>query len=104
MSATTRDAKRYMKHYVYLPVALHPNPRQALLISYGVGSTAKALVETSQLTSIDIVDISKEILAIRLLTMHNLYFFSGLMTSIRDAIKDGTFTELKNKFETAEVI
>ncbi len=48
--------------------------------------------------------ISKEILAIRLLTMHNLYFFSGLMTSIRDAIKDGTFTELNNRFETAEVI
>ena len=36
--------------------------------------------------------------------MHNLYFFSSLMTSIRDAIKDGTFTEFKNRFETAEVI
>jgi len=45
--------------------------------------------------------ISKEILAIRLLTMHNLYFFSSLMTNIRDAIKQGSFTAFKNGFENS---
>jgi spermidine synthase len=62
MSATWVQARRYMKLYVYWPVALHPNIESALLISYGVGSTAKALTDTQQLKSIDVVDISREIL------------------------------------------
>ena len=37
MSSTRFNARRYMKLYVYLPVAVHSNPRSALLISYGVG-------------------------------------------------------------------
>jgi hypothetical protein len=48
--------------YVYLPVALHPHPRRALLISYGVGSTAKALTETGAFEEIDVVDISRDVL------------------------------------------
>jgi spermidine synthase len=62
MSATTTFARRYMKLFVYWPVAVRPAPRNALLISYGVGSTAKALVATRSLESIDVVDISREIL------------------------------------------
>jgi hypothetical protein len=41
MSGTSTVAKRYMKLYVYLPLALHPGARDALLISFGVGSTAE---------------------------------------------------------------
>jgi len=63
MSATTVIAKRYMKLYVYLPLALQRDARDALLISYGVGSTAKALTDSSRLEHIDVVDISREILA-----------------------------------------
>ena len=63
MSATTAHSRRYMKAYVYLPVAIHPDLREALLISYGVGSTAKALTDTAGLERIDVVDISPEILA-----------------------------------------
>ncbi len=63
MSATTPHSRRYMKAYVYLPVALHPAPRDALLISYGVGSTAKALTDTRALERIDVVDISPDVLA-----------------------------------------
>jgi predicted membrane-bound spermidine synthase len=63
MSATTVIAKRYMKLYVYLPLALQADARDALLISYGVGSTAKALTDSSRLQHIDVVDISREILA-----------------------------------------
>jgi hypothetical protein len=33
MSTTEFQARRYMKLYVYLPVAVHPNLRKALLIS-----------------------------------------------------------------------
>jgi hypothetical protein len=62
MSATTTTAKRYMKLYVYLPLALQADARDALLISYGVGSTAKALTDSKRLTHIDVVDISREIL------------------------------------------
>ena len=62
MSATSTAAKRYMKLYVYLPMALRPQSKDALLISYGVASTAKALVDSESLESIDIVDISEDIL------------------------------------------
>lgn len=63
MSATTPQSRRYMKAYVYLPVAIHPELRRALLISYGVGSTAKALTDTRSLEQIDVVDISPDVLA-----------------------------------------
>lgn len=62
MSTTSTQAKRYMKLYVYLPVALEPDMRDALLISYGVGSTAKALTDTASLQHMDVVDISQDIL------------------------------------------
>jgi hypothetical protein len=55
-------AQRYMRLFVWLPVAFHPAPRRALLISYGVGSTAKALVDTRELESIDVVDVSRDVL------------------------------------------
>lgn len=62
MSSTRWDSRRYMKLYVYLPIALHPSPKNALLLCYGCGSTAKALVDCKQLEAIDIVDISREII------------------------------------------
>ncbi len=51
-----------MKLFVYWPVAVHPRPRDALLICYGLGSTAKALTDTKCLRSVTIVDISPDIL------------------------------------------
>jgi hypothetical protein len=62
MSGTAFPSKRYMSAFVHLPFALRPYARRALLISYGVGITAKRLTETRQLESIDVVDISKSIL------------------------------------------
>jgi predicted membrane-bound spermidine synthase len=62
MSGTSLPSLRYMKLFVWLPVAVHPDPRSALLISYGVGSTAKALTDTRSLERIDVVDISRDIL------------------------------------------
>jgi spermidine synthase len=62
MSATTFPSQRYMSAFVYLPLAMRPDARNALLISYGVGVTAKRLAEVPQLMSIDVVDISRDIL------------------------------------------
>ncbi len=39
-----------------------------------------------------------EILGIRLLTIHNLHYYINLMRSIRAAIENGTFAELRAKF------
>lgn len=62
MTATDTHARRYMKLYVYWPMAVHPDLKRALLISYGLGSTAKALTDARQIERIDIVDISRDIL------------------------------------------
>ena len=62
MSATSTASQRYMKLYVYLPLAIMADARDALLISFGVGSTAKALTDSRDLQNIDIVDISEDIL------------------------------------------
>jgi spermidine synthase len=53
---------RYMRAYVFWPLALHPRPRHALMISFGVGNTAQALTQSRELESIDVVDISKDVL------------------------------------------
>ncbi len=62
MSSTDFRSRRYMKLFVYWPLAVHPDPKDALLISYGVGSTAKALTDAKGLETIDVVDISRDIL------------------------------------------
>jgi len=61
MAANCLSGRRYMRLFAYWPLAVHPSPRSALLICYGVGSTAKALTESPVLESIDVVDISSDI-------------------------------------------
>ncbi len=39
-----------------------------------------------------------EILALELLTLHNVHYFLSLMAQVRQAIADGTFAELRAKF------
>ncbi|MGE0712378.1 MAG: spermidine synthase [Planctomycetota bacterium] len=62
MSSTAPAVQAYMRFFVYLPVALHPAPRRALLICFGVGCTAQALVATPQLERIDVVDVARDVL------------------------------------------
>jgi spermidine synthase len=90
MAGTTLASKRYMKLYVYLPVALRTEMKTALLISFGVGSTAKALVDTASLREIDVVDISRDILDL------STVVYSGADNPLRDqrvhvTIEDGRF-------------
>jgi len=40
---------------------------------------------------------AKEMLAMRLCVIHNLYFYNTLMQKIRDSLDSGTFTEFKKK-------
>ena len=62
MSATGYGARRYMKLYAYWPMAVHPSLKRALLIGFGVGNTAKALTDSKSLETIDVVDLSRDIL------------------------------------------
>jgi spermidine synthase len=63
MSTTGYGVRRYQKLYVYWPIAVRPALKHALLIGYGVGNTAKALTDSTSLESIDLVDLSRDILS-----------------------------------------
>ena len=77
MTGTDRYALRYMQLFAWLPLSLHPEPRRALLISYGAGSTARALLSDPGLRELTIVDLSPEILGT-----------SPLIHGERDPLKD----------------
>jgi len=62
MSGTALASRRYMSLYAWWPAAVHPDLRRALLISYGVGVTARALTSLPGLERIDVVDISRDVL------------------------------------------
>jgi hypothetical protein len=62
MSGTALASRRYMSLYAWWPAALHPDLRRALLISYGVGVTGRALARLPGLERIDVVDISRDVL------------------------------------------
>jgi spermidine synthase len=64
MSGTSVPALRYMRDFVYLPMALHQDPlRRVLVICYGVGVTAGAATDVASAESIDVVEISRDVLA-----------------------------------------
>ena len=77
MTAISKLALRYMQMFAWLPLALHPEPRRALLISYGAGNTAQALLSEPQLRRLTVVDVSPEILGA-----------SPLVHGKRDPLKD----------------
>src|SRR5262249_9740813 len=62
MTANDFFARRYMKFFVYLPVALVPRVEGALVLGYGLGNTAAALVDTKEVRRIDVVDTSSDML------------------------------------------
>ena len=62
MSDTRYQNQRYMRLFAYLPLTLRPETENALLICFGCGMTANALLHDPHLQHLDIVDISKEVL------------------------------------------
>jgi spermidine synthase len=61
MSATNPRNQRYMRLFAYLPLAFRPESEDVLLICYGCGVTADALLHGPNVKHMDIVDISKEV-------------------------------------------
>jgi len=62
MAGTNPGSQRYMKMFAYWPMALRPDAKSALLICFGVGNTAQAFVSVPSLASLDVVDISPDVL------------------------------------------
>src|SRR5207248_4759230 len=91
MSATNPPNQRYMRLFAYLPLVLHPQPQDALLIAFGCGVTADALAHDVDLERIDIVDTSKEAF-----DLADDYRDAGYSNSLRDPranaiVQDGRF-------------
>jgi spermidine synthase len=61
MSATNTPGQRYMRLFAYLPLAFRPESQDVLLICYGCGVTADALLHGPNVRRMDVVDISKEV-------------------------------------------
>lgn len=91
MSATNPRPQRYMRLFAYLPLALRPESQNGLLIAYGCGVTADALVHDVDLKHIDVVDISKEVF-----DLADDYRGAGYSNPLRDSrvtaiVQDGRF-------------
>ena len=91
MSATNPHSQRYMRLFAYLPLAFRPESEDVLLLCYGCGVTADALLHGPNLKRMDAVDISKEVFALA-------DFYSGINYSnpLRDprahaVVQDGRF-------------
>src|SRR5262245_53655476 len=64
MTGTGTAGTRYMRYFAYWPMRLHEAPlARALVICYGVGVTAGAVLDIPSLASLDVVEISPEIVA-----------------------------------------
>jgi predicted membrane-bound spermidine synthase len=106
MSSSQLVGRRYMKLFAWWPLALRPDAKSALLISYGIGSTARALTDAEGLEAIDVVDISPDILE-----MSSVVFPDAAENPLRDPrvrrhVEDGRFflltTERRFDLITAE--
>jgi spermidine synthase len=91
MSATNPHGQRYMRLFAYLPLAFRPESQDVLLLCYGCGITADALLHGPNVKRIDIVEISKEVFRLA-------DFYAGINYSnpLRDPrvttfIQDGRF-------------
>ncbi|HYM23796.1 MAG TPA: hypothetical protein VEU08_11315 [Vicinamibacterales bacterium] len=64
MSGTAIPGQRYMRYFVYWPMLMHQAPlRRILVICYGVGVTAGAAVDVPSASRIDVVEISRDVVA-----------------------------------------
>jgi spermidine synthase len=64
MSGTAVPGQRYMRYFAYWPMVMHRGPiERALVVCYGVGVTARGVLDIPSLTSLDVVEISRDIVA-----------------------------------------
>jgi spermidine synthase len=83
--------RRYMNLFAYLPWAFHEEPKDALLISYGMGNTASALTDIETLEHIDVVDISEEIVDFSDLVFKHKPKHPLADSRVKVTIEDGRF-------------
>ena len=64
MTGTAVPGMRYMRYFAYWPMLMHNGPiRHALIVCYGVGVTAGAVLDIPALESLDIAEISRDVVA-----------------------------------------
>ena len=64
MSGTAVSGMRYMRYFVYWPLFAHRGPiEDVLVICYGVGVTAAAALDLPGVESVDVVEISPDVVA-----------------------------------------
>jgi len=64
MTGTAVPGLRYMRYFAYWPMLMHHGPiRRALLVCYGVGVTAGAVLDIPALESLDVAEISRDVVA-----------------------------------------
>jgi predicted membrane-bound spermidine synthase len=64
MTGTALPGLRYMRYFAYWPMFVHNGPlRKALLICYGAGVTASAVLQIPSLESMDVVELSPDMVA-----------------------------------------
>jgi predicted membrane-bound spermidine synthase len=64
MSGTHLTGKRYMRDFLYWPKLLQPAAlRRVLVLCYGVGTTVQAATDLKEVASIDVVEISRDVVA-----------------------------------------
>ena len=64
MSGTALLGQRYMRAFAYYPMLLHDGPlRRALVVCYGVGVTVGAVTHIPSVQTIDVAEISKDVVA-----------------------------------------
>jgi spermidine synthase len=91
MSATNPLGQGYMRLFAYLPLAFRPESQSVLLICYGCGLTADALLHGPNVKQMDVVDISKEVILLA-----DFYTGMGYTNPLHDPrtttlIQDGRF-------------
>jgi predicted membrane-bound spermidine synthase len=91
MSATNPRSQRYMRLFAYLPLTFRPESRDVLLLCYGCGVTANALLHGPNVKRMDVVDISKEVFA--LADFYTRINYSNPLRDprVRTVVQDGRF-------------
>lgn len=65
MSGTSVTAMRYMKYFAYLPLLTHPGPiERVLVVCFGVGVTARAALDLPAVRTVDIAEISPDVVEV----------------------------------------
>lgn len=91
MSATSPFGQRYMRLFAYLPLLLNPEAKRALLVCYGCGVTADALIRARQLEQVDAVDISQEVYGLASEYRSREYENPLNSPKLRHYVQDGRF-------------